>query len=85
MPGVGMTDGEAPECRWAADNSISRSLCEMTSGHRHDEHNLHTGDYNMQKTFGISMDGEQTGWDFNAPIWRAVLTSCQISYGASWT
>ena len=55
MPGVGMTDGEAPERRWAADNNISRSLREMTSGHRHDEHNLHTGDYNMQKTFGISM------------------------------
>ena len=56
MPGVGMTDGEAPERQWAVDNSISRSLREMTSGYRHDEHNLHTGDYNMQKTFGISMN-----------------------------
>ena len=51
-----MTDGEAPERQWAVDNSISRSLREMTSGYRHDEHNLHTGDYNMQKTFGISMN-----------------------------
>ena len=48
-----MTDGEAPERRWASDNAISRSLREMSSGHRHDAHNVHTGDYNMQKTFGI--------------------------------
>ena len=50
-----MTDGEAPERRWAADNNTSRSLREMSSGHRHDAHNLHSSDYNMQKTFRIGM------------------------------
>ena len=54
MPGVGMTDGEAPEQRWAADNAIVRSTQEMTPGHRQDTQNQHSGNYNMQKTFGIS-------------------------------
>ena len=53
MPGVGMTDGEAPERRWAVHNAIGRSTREMSPGHRHDTQNQHTGDYNMQKTFGI--------------------------------
>lgn len=50
-----MTDGEAPERRWAADNNTSRSLREMTPGHRQDEHNKHAGDLNMQKTCAIGM------------------------------
>ena len=53
MPGVGMTDGEAPERRWAYDNAIARSTREMGDGHRHDAMNFHTADYNIQKTFRI--------------------------------
>ena len=48
-----MTDGEAPERRWAADNAIARSTCEMGPGHRHDILNMHSSDYNIQKTFKI--------------------------------
>ena len=53
MPGVGVTDGEAPEWRWASANAIARSTREMSSGHRHDISNLHSGDYNIQKTFNM--------------------------------
>ena len=53
MPGVGVTDGEAPECRWASSNAIARSTREMSSGHCHDVSNLHSGDYNIQKTFNM--------------------------------
>ena len=53
MPGVGVTDGEAPKRRWASSNAIARSTREMSSGHRHDISNLHSGDYNIQKTFNM--------------------------------
>lgn len=53
MPGVGMTDGEAPERRWASDNAIARSTREMGFGHRHDILNWHSSDYNIQKTFKL--------------------------------
>ena len=53
MPGVGVTDGEAPERRWASSNAIARSTREMSSGHCHDVSNLHSGDYNIQKTFNM--------------------------------
>ncbi|KAI0040002.1 hypothetical protein FA95DRAFT_1455736, partial [Auriscalpium vulgare] len=43
-PGCGMTEGEAPERRWAVQNSL---------GYRHDTHNVHNGDFNMQKIFTI--------------------------------
>ncbi|GJE96005.1 hypothetical protein PsYK624_121980 [Phanerochaete sordida] len=54
MPGVGMTDGESPERRWSVLNFIGRSIREMGIGHRLDTLNLHLGDYNIQKNFGIA-------------------------------
>lgn len=50
LPGVGMTDGEAPERIWAALNNLARSTREMLSGHRHDRINLHHGDANVKRT-----------------------------------
>lgn len=53
LPGVGMTDGEAPERIWAVLNDIGGSAREMTSGHRHDVINDHHSDMNWRRTQGI--------------------------------
>ena len=53
LPGVGMTDGEAPERIWAILNALSGSTREMTSGHRHDVINDHHSDANVHRTHGI--------------------------------
>jgi hypothetical protein len=55
MLGAGDVDGEESERRWAHDNALARSTREMGPGHRHDILNHHTGDYCIQKTFGIGM------------------------------
>ncbi|ETW85108.1 hypothetical protein HETIRDRAFT_309053, partial [Heterobasidion irregulare TC 32-1] len=47
LPGVGMTDGEAPERIWAILNDIGGSICEMTSGHCHNIINDHHSDMNV--------------------------------------
>lgn len=52
-PGVGMTDGEAPERRWAILNAIGRSTREMGPGHRQDTINDHNSDHNIRKLFKI--------------------------------
>lgn len=49
MWGVGNTDGEACERRWAILNAIGRSIREMCSGHRIDTINHHYSDFNWQK------------------------------------
>ncbi|KAI0060783.1 hypothetical protein BV25DRAFT_1806721 [Artomyces pyxidatus] len=49
MPGVGRTDGEAPERIWAALNALGTSTREMTSGHRHDRINDHHSDMNVRR------------------------------------
>lgn len=59
-PGVGMTDGEAPERRWAILNAIGRSTREMGPGHRQDIINDHNSDHNIQKTFKIGMPFSHT-------------------------
>ncbi|KZV71595.1 hypothetical protein PENSPDRAFT_605738 [Peniophora sp. CONT] len=53
LPGSGMTDGEAPERRWAVQNAIAFSARAMGPGYRHDLLNMHNGDFNIQKTFNI--------------------------------
>ncbi|ETW79409.1 hypothetical protein HETIRDRAFT_322626 [Heterobasidion irregulare TC 32-1] len=53
LPGVGMTDGEAPERIWAILNDIGGSTREMTSGHRHDVINDHHSDMNVRRTHSI--------------------------------
>ena len=68
LPGVGMTDGEAPERIWAILNAISGSMWEMTSGHRHNVINDHHSDMNVWWTHGIGewpfMDEEvRLKWD----------------------
>ncbi|KAI0061020.1 hypothetical protein BV25DRAFT_1827265 [Artomyces pyxidatus] len=52
--GVGMTDGESVERRWAVQNAIALSAREMGPGYRHDTLNDHNGDYNMQKVFKMA-------------------------------
>ncbi|KAH9936214.1 uncharacterized protein B0H18DRAFT_852415, partial [Fomitopsis serialis] len=49
MPGVGNTDGESVERRWAAQNAIGRSVREMGPGHRQDVLDAHNSDFNTQK------------------------------------
>ena len=53
LPGVGMTDGEAPERIWAILNDIGGSTREMTAGHRHDVINDHHSDMNVRRTHSI--------------------------------
>ncbi|KAJ7572817.1 hypothetical protein C8J56DRAFT_756599, partial [Mycena floridula] len=48
-PGVGRTDGEAPERGWAAVNAVATSTKEMGPGSRHDTLDDHFGDYNWRK------------------------------------
>jgi hypothetical protein len=54
-PGVGRTDGEAPERGWSAANAMASSTREMGPGSRRDTLDDHFGDYNWRKitAFGI--------------------------------
>ncbi len=54
-PGVGRTDGEAPERGWSAANAMAASTREMGPGSRRDTLDDHFGDYNWRKitAFGI--------------------------------
>jgi len=54
-PGVGRTDGKAPERGWSAANAIATSTREMGLGSRRDTLDDHFGDYNWRK---ISSFGE---------------------------
>ncbi|PCH34427.1 hypothetical protein WOLCODRAFT_62365 [Wolfiporia cocos MD-104 SS10] len=53
LPGVGMTDGEAPERIWATLNALGARTREMTAGHRHDVINDHHSDMNVRQVHGI--------------------------------
>ncbi|KAF9487343.1 hypothetical protein BDN71DRAFT_1485341 [Pleurotus eryngii] len=46
---VGRTDGESPECGWAAMNPVTSSTKEMGPGSRCDMLDNHFGDYNWRK------------------------------------
>lgn len=46
---VGRTDGEAPECGWAATNALASSTKEMGPGSHRDTLDNHFGDYNWRK------------------------------------
>lgn len=48
-PGVGRTDGEAPERGWSAVNAVATSTREMGPGSRRDTLDDHFGDYNWRK------------------------------------
>jgi len=48
-PGVGRTDGEAPERGWAATNAVAASTKEMGPGSRCDTLDDHFGDHNWAK------------------------------------
>lgn len=48
-PGVGRTDGEAPERGWANMNRVASSTKEMGPGSRRDTLNDHFGDSNWKK------------------------------------
>ncbi|KAH9482438.1 hypothetical protein JR316_0004538 [Psilocybe cubensis] len=52
-PGVGRTDGEAPERGWATANGIASSTKEMGPGSRNDTLDDHFGDYNWRKIITI--------------------------------
>ena len=56
-PGVGRTDGEAPERGWANINQVATSTKEMGPGSRRDVLNDHFGDGNWKKkiSLGISL------------------------------
>ncbi|KAH9911315.1 hypothetical protein B0H21DRAFT_704746, partial [Amylocystis lapponica] len=53
LPGVGMTDGEAPERIWATLNAIASRTKEMSSGHRHDVINDFHSDMNARRVHSI--------------------------------
>lgn len=52
-PGVGRTDGEAPERGWAETNPLAASTREMGPGTRRDTLDGHFGDYNWRKITGL--------------------------------
>ncbi|THG98302.1 hypothetical protein EW026_g3863 [Hermanssonia centrifuga] len=54
LPGVGMTDGEAPERIWATLNALGLRTREMSSGHRHDVINDFHTDMNIKRTHDMS-------------------------------
>ncbi|KAF8814361.1 hypothetical protein BYT27DRAFT_7219865 [Phlegmacium glaucopus] len=54
VPGVGRTDGEAPERGWAAANGVAMSTKEMGPGSRRDTLDDHFGDYNWRKITHIA-------------------------------
>ncbi|EIW81903.1 hypothetical protein CONPUDRAFT_54452, partial [Coniophora puteana RWD-64-598 SS2] len=55
-PGVGRTDGEAPERGWANINPVASSTKEMGPGHRKDTLNDFFGDWNWKKTTGLGLE-----------------------------
>lgn len=52
-PGVGRTDGEAPERGWANMNRVASSTKEMGPGARRDTLNDHFGDSNWKKVTAL--------------------------------
>lgn len=50
LPGVGMTDGEAPERIWSSLNALGQRTREMSPGHRHDVINEFCSDMNWRRT-----------------------------------
>lgn len=52
-PGIGRTDGEAPERGWANINPVAQSTKEMGPGTRHDTLNDHFGNWNWKKVIGM--------------------------------
>ena len=52
-PGVGRTDGEAPERGWANINPLAHSTKEMGPGTRRDTIDDHFGDWNWKKVIGM--------------------------------
>lgn len=58
LPGVAMTDGEAPERIWAILNGLASRTQEMSSGHRHDIINDFYGDWNVRRVHGIGLSLE---------------------------
>ncbi|KAJ8694301.1 hypothetical protein PTI98_009225 [Pleurotus ostreatus] len=52
-PGVGRTDGEAPERGWAAMNPVASSTKEMGPGSRRDTLDDHFRDYNWRKIVAL--------------------------------
>jgi hypothetical protein len=53
MPGVGRTDGEAPERGWSHINPVATSTREMGPGSRRDTLDDHFSDWNWKKTTGM--------------------------------
>ncbi|EIW79870.1 hypothetical protein CONPUDRAFT_57971, partial [Coniophora puteana RWD-64-598 SS2] len=53
MPGVGRTDGEAPERGWANIDPVAGSTKEMGPGHRLDTLDDFFGDWNWKKLIGL--------------------------------
>jgi hypothetical protein len=52
-PGVGRTDGEAPERAWNETNPLATSTREMGPGSRRDVLDFHFGDYNWWKVTSL--------------------------------
>ncbi|KIJ09682.1 hypothetical protein PAXINDRAFT_17231 [Paxillus involutus ATCC 200175] len=53
LPGVGRTDGEAPERGWANINPVASSTKEMGPGARRDTLDDHFGDWNWKKVAAL--------------------------------
>jgi len=55
-PGVGRTDGEAPERGWSDINPVAQSTKEMGPGSRRDTLDDHFNDWNWKKIINFGVD-----------------------------
>lgn len=55
LPGVAITDGEAPERIWSSLNALGQRTREMSAGHRHNVINEYYSDMNWKRTQGLGM------------------------------
>jgi hypothetical protein len=63
MPGVGRTDGEAPERGWSHINPVATSTREMGPGSRRDTLDDHFSDWNWKKTTGMGLSSTKHNFE----------------------
>ncbi len=69
-PGVGRTDGEAPERTWNETNPLATSTREMGPGSRRDVLDYHFGDHNWRKLISL---GKIRVYSISSPYSKALL------------
>ncbi|KAF6742829.1 hypothetical protein DFP72DRAFT_859845 [Ephemerocybe angulata] len=90
-PGVGRSDGEAPERGWARINAVAKSTAEMGPGRRRDTLDDHFNDGNWKKTclMGISLLEKMVkavaGKAKHGRLFREFKESIPAAFIARWT